>query len=245
MAEETYQEVVDKIKEDEVTKDEIPEEPNPKGDGLERIKTMVEEKEENESDFELEVQSSEKVAMKKKQPPCRAKLRDKVACPKCNKNISRHSYEYTHSKFCEGKPCKPAPPSPEGYDEEDEDVKETTKKMEQMTITEFIEETKPKPKPNVKPIAKLEQVEDKPLEHIPNDDDIKRYRSNIRKEKAMRKQQGYDKLIRLPFNYQKTNKYFDINIKWCMLRINEPYYSAKSERKAKHKSFLFSLEDMC
>ena len=39
------------------------------------------------------------------------------------------------------------------------------------------------------------KVEEKPVEYIPNDDDIKRYLSNVRKERAMRKQQGYDKLM--------------------------------------------------
>ena len=64
-----------------------------------------------------------------------------------------------------------------------------------MTITELTEETKPKPKPKAKPIAKPQKVEEKPVEYVPTDDDVKRYLSNIRKEKAMRKQQGYEKLI--------------------------------------------------
>ena len=125
MAEETYQEVVDKIKDDEGEKDETP------PPGLDKCETIVEEeKEENETtDLELEVKPVEKVAMKKKQPACRAKLRDKVTCPKCGKELSRHSYEYTHSKFCKGKPCKPAPPpTDDEEEEEDEDVKEITKK---------------------------------------------------------------------------------------------------------------------
>jgi len=146
--------------------------------------------------LELETKPVEKVAMKKKQPACRAKLRDKVTCPKCGKELSRHSYEYTHSKFCKGKPCKPAPvEQEEEEEEEDEDVKEITKKMEQMTITELTEETKPKAKAKAKAIPKPQKVEDKPAEYTPTDDDIKRYLSNIRKEKAMKKQQGYEKLI--------------------------------------------------
>ena len=201
MAEETYQEVVDKIKEDEREKDEIPEQPPE----LEKCETIVEEeKEENETDFELEVKSVEKVAMKKKQPACRAKLKDKVTCPKCGKELSRHSYEYTHSKFCKGKPCKPPPPSPEEEEEEEEEeVKEITTKMEHMTISELIEETKPKakpkPKPQPKPQPKKYEEPPKPTEYVPSDDDIKRYLSNIRKEKAMRKQQGYEKLISSAF----------------------------------------------
>ena len=196
MAEETYQDVVDKIKEDEREKDEIPEQPP----GLEKCETIVEEeKEENETtDFELEVKPIEKVALKKKQPACRAKLRDKVKCPKCNKELSRHSYEYTHSKFCKGSKCKPAPVEEE-EEEEEEEVKEITKKMEEMTITELIEETKPKakpkPKPQPKPQPKKYEEPPKPTEYVPTDDDIKRYLSNIRKEKAMRKQLGYEKLI--------------------------------------------------
>ena len=189
MAEETYQEVVDKIKGEEGEKDDVKE-------VKEKCETIVEEeKEENETtDLGLETKPVEKVAMRKKQPSCRAKLRDKVTCPKCGKELSRHSYEYTHSKFCKGKENKP-PPAEEEEEEEEEDVREITKKMEQMTITELIEETKPKPKPKAKPIAKPQKVEDKPAEYVPTDDDIKRYLSNIRKEKAMRKQQGYEKLI--------------------------------------------------
>jgi len=195
MAEESYQEVVDKISEnpvEEVVKDEVP---NPKGD-FEKCETIEEENE--TTDFESETKPMEKVAMKKKQPSCRAKLRDKVTCPKCGKELSRHSYEYTHSKFCKGKPDKPAPVEEE-EEEEEEECKEITKKMEQMTITELIEETKPKPKAKPKPIPKPAKVEDKPAEYIPNDEDIKIYLSNVRKEKAMRKQQGYDKLMSSAF----------------------------------------------
>jgi len=184
MTEETYQEVVDKISEDEIPPE------------LDKCETIEEET----TDFELETKPVEKIAMKKKQPSCRAKLRDKVTCPKCSKELSRHSYEYTHSKFCKGKLDKPAPVEEE---EEEEEVKEITKKLEQMTITELIEETKPKPKakacPKGKPIANPAKAEEKPTEYIPNDDDIKRYLSNVRKEKAMRKQQGYDKLISTAF----------------------------------------------
>ena len=180
MTEETYQEVVDKISEDDIPPE------------LDKCETIEEET----TDFELETKPVEKVAVKKKQPSRRAKLRDKVTCPKCNKELSRHSYEYTHSKFCKGKPDKPAPVEEE---EEEEEVKEITKKMEQMTITELIEETKPKPKPRPKAIAIQQKVEDKPTEYIPNDEDVKRYLSNIRKEKAMRKQHGYEKLISTAF----------------------------------------------
>ena len=69
--------------------------------------------------------------------------------------------------------------------------------MEQMTIDELVEETKPKPKPKAKPKPKPEpkKYDDKPTEYIPTDEDIKRYLSNIRKEKALKKQQGYEKLI--------------------------------------------------
>ena len=50
MAEESYQEVVDKISENEVVKDEVSTEPP----GLEKCETIEEEKEENETtDFEL------------------------------------------------------------------------------------------------------------------------------------------------------------------------------------------------
>ena len=186
MTEETYQEVVDKISENEIpTQRENP-------PGLDKCETIEEET----TDFELETKPVEKIAMKKKQPSCRAKLRDKVTCPKCSKELSRHSYEYTHSKFCKGKLDKPAPVEEE---EEEEEVKEITKKLEQMTITELIEETKPKPKPRPKAIAIQQKVEDKPTEYIPNDEDVKRYLSNIRKEKAMRKQHGYEKLISTAF----------------------------------------------
>ena len=135
--------------------------------------------------------------MKKKQPACRAKLRDKVTCPKCDKELSRHSYEYTHSKFCKGKPDKPTPVE----ETEDEEVKEITKKMEQITITELMEETKPKakPKPKHQPKPQPKKYEEPPAQYTPTDDDIKRYLSNIRKEKAMRKQQGYEKLISTAF----------------------------------------------
>ena len=210
MAEETYQDVADKVKENEVGKVEVPEPPP----SLERSETVIEENEENETTDELETKPVEKVAIKKKQPACRAKLRDKVTCPKCGKELSRHSYEYTHSKFCKGKPCKASKPAPVGEEEEDEDVKEITKKMEQMTISELIEETKPKPKPEPEPvIIDIEEVpkakpkfklKPKPQpskyqettpEYVPTDEDIKRYLSNIRKEKAMKKQQGYDRLM--------------------------------------------------
>ena len=40
----------------------------------------------------------EKVALKKT-PPCRAKLKDKVTCENCGKELSRHSYDYTHKKI--------------------------------------------------------------------------------------------------------------------------------------------------
>ena len=186
MTEETYQEVVDKISEDEIPPE------------LDKCETIEEET----TDFELETKPVEKIAMKKKQPSCRAKLRDKVTCPKCSKELSRHSYEYTHSKFCKGKlTLNSDKPEPVEEEEEEEEVKEITKKLEQMTITELIEETKPKPKPKPRPkaIAIQQKVEDKPTEYIPNDEDVKRYLSNIRKEKAMRKQQGYDKLISTAF----------------------------------------------
>ena len=187
MTEETYQEVVDKISEDEI--------PHPESGQLDKCETIEEET----TDFELETKPVEKIAMKKKQPSCRAKLRDKVTCPKCSKELSRHSYEYTHSKFCKGKPDKPAPVEEE--EEEEEEVKEITKKLEQMTITELIEETKPKPKAKARPkaIANPAKAEDKPTEYIPNDEDVKRYLSHIRKEKAMRKQHGYEKLISTAF----------------------------------------------
>ena len=123
MAEETYQEVVDKIKEEKDEKDELPQPPP----GLEIGGTVIEENEDNETTDVLETKPMEKVSMKKKQPACRTKLRDKVTCPKCNKELSRHSYEYTHSKFCKGKPNKPTPLEEE--EEEDEDVKEITKKI--------------------------------------------------------------------------------------------------------------------
>ena len=172
-----------------------------------KCETIIEEKEENEAtDLELETKPVEKVAMKKKQPACRAKLRDKVTCPKCGKELSRHSYEYTHSKYCKGKENNPPPPSEE--EEGEEEVKEITKKMEQMTIDELVEETKPKPKPKAKPKPKPQKVENIPSDKdiknhvfakaeafVPTDEDIKRYLSNIRKEKAMKKQQGYEKLI--------------------------------------------------
>ena len=199
MAEESYQEVADKISEnpiEEVVKDDVP---NPKGD-FEKCETIEEENE--TTDFESETKPVEKVAMKKKQPSCRAKLRDKVTCPKCGKELSRHSYEYTHSKFCKGKQPighKPAPVEEE-EEEEEEECKEITKK--QMTIKpqgQLIEETKPKPKAKPKPKPEPVKVIDKPAEYIPNDDDIKRYLSNVRKEKAMRKQQGYDKLMSSAF----------------------------------------------
>ena len=69
--------------------------------------------------------------------------------------------------------------------------------MEQMTISELVEETKPKAKPKAKAIPKPQKVEEqpKPTEYVPTDDDTTRYLNNIRKEKAMRKQQGYDQLI--------------------------------------------------
>ena len=81
-----------------------------------------------------------------------------------------------------------------------------------MTITELIEETKPKPKAKAKAISKPQKVENIPSDKdiknhvfvnaeafVPTDDDIKKYLSNVRKEKAMRKQQGYDKLISSAF----------------------------------------------
>ena len=198
MTEETYQDVVDKIKEEKEEKDELPSE-------LEKSETVIEENDDNEkTDLGLETTPVEKVAMKKKQPACRAKLRDKVTCPKCGKELSRHSYEYTHSKFCKGKPDKPAPVKEEMEEveeEQEEEVKEISKKMEQMTISELIEETKPKAKPKPKPKPKPQPIkyeETKP-EYVPTDDDIKRYLHNIRKEKAMKKQQGYDRLISTAF----------------------------------------------
>ena len=144
-----------------------------------------------------------------------------MTCPKCNKELSRHSYEYTHSKFCKGKPDKPTPVEEE-EEEEDEGVKEITKKMEQMTITELIEETKPTPKPVAEPEPVIVDIEEVPKakpkakpkpkpqpqpskyqeitpEYVPTDDDILRYLRNIRKEKAMKKQQGYDRMMSAAF----------------------------------------------
>ena len=93
MVEETYQEVVDQIKDDEEEKGNVK-------DVKEEAKTCETIVEENEStDLGLETKPVEKVAMIKKQPACRAKLKDKITCPKCGKELSRHSYEYTHSKF--------------------------------------------------------------------------------------------------------------------------------------------------
>ena len=195
MVEETYQEVVDKIKDDEGEKGNVKD----VNEEAKKCETIVEE--ENEStDLGLETKPVEKVAMIKKQPACRAKLKDKITCPKCGKELSRHSYEYTHSKFCKGRPYNPAPPT----DDEDEDVREITKKLEQMTVTEILEETKPRPKPKPKPQPKPQpkKYEDaiyQPPTLAPNDDDVKRYLSNIRKEKAMKKQQGYDKMISSAF----------------------------------------------
>ena len=193
MAEETYQEVSDKIKE-EVTE-------SPPGHELQ----VIEESVEKIDDEILEVKVVETVAMKSKPPACRAKLRDKVICPKCNKELSRHSYNYTHSKYCAGK-------------ETDSEVEEITEKMEQLTISERVgsgsvtssppqEATKspltPKPKAKAKPRAKPNEIpvgENTPVPltpgekddegqnfyYIPNDDDIKRYLCNMRKEKAMK-----------------------------------------------------------
>ena len=120
MTEETYQEIVDKIKEEKDEKDELPQPPP----ALERSETVTEENEDNETTDVLETKPVEKVSMKKKQPACRAKLRDKVTCPKCNKELSRHSYEYTHAKFCKGKPDIPTPVE----EEEEEEVKEIKKR---------------------------------------------------------------------------------------------------------------------
>ena len=59
MAEETYQEVVDKIKEEKDEKDETP-------PGLERSETVIEENDENETtELVLETKPIEKVSMKK------------------------------------------------------------------------------------------------------------------------------------------------------------------------------------
>ena len=121
--------------------------------------------------------------------------------------------------FVKGKPDKPTPVEEE---EEDEDVKEITKKMEQMIITELREETKPKPKPVAEPEPVITDIEEVPKakpkpkpkpkpqpqpskyeettpEYVPTDDDIKKYLNNIRKEKAMKKQQGYDRLMSTAF----------------------------------------------
>ena len=97
MAEETYQEVADKIKENELEKDEVPEPPP----SLERSETVTEENEENETTDELETKPVDKVAMKKKQIACRAKLRDKVTCPKCNKcHYNTNSIKLNYKDFC-------------------------------------------------------------------------------------------------------------------------------------------------
>ena len=90
MAEETYDEVIDKTNIDDVKIVEAKEE-----NTLEST-PLIEENEEFEST------SVEKVAMKKK-PACRAKLKDKVTCEGCGKELSRHSYDYTHKKYCKGK----------------------------------------------------------------------------------------------------------------------------------------------
>ena len=66
MTEETYQEVMDKIKEEPNGYGETDEKEYVKED-VEKCKTIVEEKEEHETtDFELETKPVEKVAMKKK-----------------------------------------------------------------------------------------------------------------------------------------------------------------------------------
>ena len=66
-----------------------------------------------------------------------------------------------------------------------------------MTITELVEDCKPKakPKPKPKPKPTPSKYEETTPEYVPTDEDIKRYLSNIRKEKAMKKQQGYDRLM--------------------------------------------------
>ena len=121
MADETYDEVNSKIK----------------GEGVENELSTIEEKEAIETneivvDIEdtaetLPVQSVAKVALKKK-PSCRDKLRDKVTCPKCGKELSRHSYDYTHSKFCKGR--KPLVPTD---DEGEEGLMKTSEKISKLT----------------------------------------------------------------------------------------------------------------
>jgi hypothetical protein len=187
MAEETYQEVADKIKE-EVTE-------SPAGHELQ----VIDESDDKIDDEVLEVKAVEKVAMKTKPPaPCRAKLRDKVTCPKCNKELSRHSYNYTHSKYCAGSDM-----------EEINDIEEITAKMEKLTISEPKPKAKAKPKAKPKSACAIPVEENTPVPltpgekddkgqnfyYIPNDEDIKRYLGNMRKEKAMKKNQGYERLI--------------------------------------------------
>ena len=98
MAEETYDEVIDKTNIDDVKIVEAKEENTPTTESLIEGQSLplIEENEEFEST------SVEKVAMKKK-PACRAKLKDKVTCEGCGKELSRHSYDYTHKKYCKGK----------------------------------------------------------------------------------------------------------------------------------------------
>ena len=62
MAEETYQDVVDKVKENEVGKVEVPEPPP----SLERSETVIEENEENETTDELETKTIRKSSNEKK-----------------------------------------------------------------------------------------------------------------------------------------------------------------------------------
>ena len=63
MTEETYQDVVDKIKEEKEEKDELPQPPP----GLEKSETVIEENDENETtELVLETKPVEKVSMKKK-----------------------------------------------------------------------------------------------------------------------------------------------------------------------------------
>ena len=117
MAEETYDEVNTKTK-DEVVKNELS--TIDEQEAIETYEIIVEIK---EAAGTLPVQPAEKVALKK-QPSCRAKLMDKLTCPKCGNELSRHNYDYTHSKFCKGIARKPLVAT-----DDDRENEEITKKI--------------------------------------------------------------------------------------------------------------------
>ena len=111
--EEVIEPVVEEVKE------EIKEEVKPKAKPRAKPKAKVKEeiKEEVIEPVKEEVKEEIKEEVKKEVKPktSRDKLKDKVNCPDCGKEVTEHGLKYTHKKYCKAlnKPeIEEAPPMP-------------------------------------------------------------------------------------------------------------------------------------